>query len=562
MSSYPLDPTSELEQLRRQLREADNTIEELRGKSIEALMSARERATLNQLRDSGASQDQIDAYMETRRIIRQSDAAKNRGDQLASRVMTLEQLLAKSLSAPTPTSAPAAASAGTIWAKLYTDDGYQISLTLPAASVDDALKHMTDIRAAGLLPAPVEPPSTEETETITTVVRREFIDAKGNAIPVIDCYPDWRGQYGQYRFTTIYLDTAADIAQFEAHAGVKLESLSLYDGQSPIMRKEVRPHRCEVKVKAFVVCKKYAGDKEVDGKVQRVFKFSHYVSADGYATKSAAKPADTPETVGARRDAPASAAPVVPTSMISANVQAALTNAIQAPANPFERPAVQAAIIAALTKAGLTEIGGLQFLFANILPGKTLTRVSDAYPDLSPDDFMKRLPAIGQQYRAHLEAQTQPDPDDDPTPSPKNSTPAPSRPINPYLESKDKQSKNKPTSPRAPRQRHPLEGEEVEIDRIEVARDRNNWKVSEKWIAHGTAISANGTKCAFQLNIWKEDARRIREAGYAIQWPDVGNDYAPCLTNPAPVVIVEMRSSGLGIASVQPAVHPARRESA
>lgn len=547
----------DLEDARRELAKLNDEVRVLRDAKIEYLLTQQQEQMIRKMRDGGASQKDIDDYIDLRRIIRQSDSANSRAQVNGERAFVLEQALAKAQAAPT--SVPAAASAGTIWAKVYTEDGYQISLTLPASSVNDALKHMSDIRAAGLLPAPVEPPSTEETETITTVVRREFVDAKGSAIPVIDCYPDWRGQYGQFSFTRIYLDTAADVAQFEAHAGVKLDALPVYDGQSPIMRKEARPHRCEVKVKAFVVCKKYSGDKEVDGKMQRVFKFSHYVSADGYA-------AATPK--------PASAAPtdqpIVPTSMIPANVQAALTSAIHA--NPFDAPAVKEALGAAIKNAGLTGTG-LPFLFANIIPGKTLTRVSDAHPDITPDEFMKRLPKIGEAYRAHLEAQTQPDPDDDPTPTHKpaqrdgqsaaaksSSTPAAGDSFNSPRASTRVDTPLNGRTGSSTRRTNPLVGEMVELDRIEIAKDKWGMTDSQKWIGHGVITTPSGAPHRFEINIWQEDARKLREAGYLIEWPNAENQYKPYLANPAPVVILEMRKSGLAIQYVEPAVHPARRE--
>lgn len=517
------------------------------------------------------------------RLVNQAEKSQHRADANASTINRLETELAKLKQNP-PTAA-AAGSSGTIWAKVYTDDGYQISLTLPAATVADALKHMAEIRAAGLLPAPVEPPSMEETETITTVVRREHFDKSANTIvPVIDCYPDWRGQYGQFRFTSIYLDTPADVAQFEAHAGVKLDSLPLYESQAAIMRNTARPHRCEVKTKAFVVCKKYSGDKEIDGKVQRVFKFSHFVSAEGYAT--AAKPAPIP-----------AAQLVVPASMISPDVQAALTAAAAKPAapavgtphgasakpvtppaggNPFEIPATQNAIIHAIRANGFSA-ANFSFLFANIIPGKTLTAVRDAHPDITPDEFLKRLPGVAALYQTRLDHEThadddgyQPDPNDDPAPatgtrgqSSKPAAPARStgRPAAAGPSTDDVRNKLGSPTGSSTRKLHPLHGEMVEIDRIEGCRDRRGFAWEQnKWIAHGTSVTPSGLTAAFSLTIWPEDARKLTDAGHAIEWPSGANEYAPFILHPNPVVIAEFRgSSGLCIRTVEPVSAPARK---
>lgn len=240
---------------------------------------------------------------------------------------------------------------GSLWAKLYTPDGYQISLTLPAATVAEALAHLHDIRAAGLLAMPPDVAAGEAHETIVTCVLREHIDKRGSITPVVDFYPDWRGDYGQYRFCCVYLDTPEMIADFERQSGLRLDDMPVYESQAPLQRSAARRHKAEVACRPFVAVKAPDGEKEIDGKVQAVYRFARY-----------GKPA------------PGQAA------------------------NPFDLPAVQAAIKKALAAHTLDRNGGVAFVLANINPKRQAARFSDLHPDMTPDDVLKALPAVAAKY--------------------------------------------------------------------------------------------------------------------------------------------------------------------
>lgn len=174
---------------------------------------------------------------------------------------------------------------GNIWIRAFTADGFQVSLTLPAQSVADAMAHLDAVRAAGLLTMMPDSIASEESEIITTVMRRTHVNEKsGEVTPVIDMYPDWRGDFGTYRFAGLYLNTADDIAEFEAQSGLKLADIPLYDGQTPLKRSQRQRHRCETPVKSpFLAFKSPVGEKEIDGKMQTVYRFSRYGTAPAAA---------------------------------------------------------------------------------------------------------------------------------------------------------------------------------------------------------------------------------------------------------------------------------------
>ena len=190
----------------------------------------------------------------------------------------------------------------------YTLEGFKLVLNLPANTVDEALAHVQAVVSAGLSPVPVEA-GTSPVETIVTVVRREHIGKNDKVTPVIDFYPEWQGEYGQFRFCGVYLNTPDDIAQFEAHSGLKLANMPLYDAQAPLQRNPARRHKAEVSCKPFVARKAADGEKEIDGKKQTTWKFAGYGSS--------APQADTPAPA-AQTSQPA-AQPTQTTNILSSN---------------------------------------------------------------------------------------------------------------------------------------------------------------------------------------------------------------------------------------------------
>lgn len=166
-----------------------------------------------------------------------------------------------------------------VWVKAYTPDGYNISITVAISSVSDVTRVLDEIRAAGYTPVPANVEDGEKHEVITAVVRRTHSSDKGDT-PVIDCYPEWKGDYGQYRFVSIYLNNADEIKAFEDASGLKLSSLPEYASQAPLQRTQGKPAKWEVTCKrAFTAVKAPNGEKEIGGKTQTVYRFTRYAGA-------------------------------------------------------------------------------------------------------------------------------------------------------------------------------------------------------------------------------------------------------------------------------------------
>lgn len=81
----------------------------------------------------------------------------------------------------------------------------------------------------------------ENFEQIGFVVRREKENEDGSVTPIIDLYP----VQGNFRILGIYLNTQADIAEFETACGVKVASLPVHDG-TPIERGKKPSHDAKV----------------------------------------------------------------------------------------------------------------------------------------------------------------------------------------------------------------------------------------------------------------------------------------------------------------------------
>lgn len=184
---------------------------------------------------------------------------------------------------------------GSVWIKAYTPDGFQVSLTLPALTVADAMRHIEDVRAHGLLTTlPVDGglESGESAETITMAVKRMKKNRKDELRPVIDVYWDGAG----FKFVTIYLDTDEQIADFEAVSGLKVKDMPKYPSTAPLTAGDEETREFEVKVKTpFIVVRKPA-DKEVkiNDKMVRPWDFVRYGTLAAQPAP-AAKPAPVNE---------------------------------------------------------------------------------------------------------------------------------------------------------------------------------------------------------------------------------------------------------------------------
>jgi hypothetical protein len=162
---------------------------------------------------------------------------------------------------------------GHIYIKAYSADGFQIGLTLPALTVADAMRHLEDARAAGLLTMMPEATAGELIETMTMCVRRETVNKHDDTVPVIDCY--FNG--GKFKWVTLYLDDDTQRAEFERQSGLTVAKMPLYASQAPLQAGERATMKYEVQCpRPFVAVKVPAREKEVNGVKQMTYKFARY----------------------------------------------------------------------------------------------------------------------------------------------------------------------------------------------------------------------------------------------------------------------------------------------
>lgn len=162
---------------------------------------------------------------------------------------------------------------GSVWARCYTSDGFQVSLTLPAQTADEAAAQIDAIRAAGFLPMMPEQTAGELIETMVMCVRRETVNKHDETVPVIDCY--FNG--GKFKWVTLYLDDDAQRADFERQSGLVVGKMPLYASQAPLQAGERATMKYEVICpRPFVAVKVPAREKEVNGVKQMTYKFARY----------------------------------------------------------------------------------------------------------------------------------------------------------------------------------------------------------------------------------------------------------------------------------------------
>jgi hypothetical protein len=169
--------------------------------------------------------------------------------------------------------------ANTIWTTGYTADGFRVSLTLDinadADTVQALLAKLDLVRAAGITPNAPGLEQGQEKEPIGAVMKRQ---KPSDGTPIIDFYPQWKGAFGKFKYASMYLDTADEIAEFEAQSGLKLNDIPLYDAQQPYQRTADKPHRCEIKVKrSFEIVREKVGE---DDRGHPRYKYSYYQPAN------------------------------------------------------------------------------------------------------------------------------------------------------------------------------------------------------------------------------------------------------------------------------------------
>jgi len=124
------------------------------------------------------------------------------------------------------------------WVKLFHPSSAQLTIPLfldKPILVTEAQALMASVTSLLQAGFSVEMPGLEDgehEEEIGFVVRRSKANADGTETPVVDIYPS----RGNFRLLARYLNTEADIQAFETACGVRLNSLSLYEGDNSIER--------------------------------------------------------------------------------------------------------------------------------------------------------------------------------------------------------------------------------------------------------------------------------------------------------------------------------------
>jgi hypothetical protein len=223
--------------------------------------------------------------------------------------------------------------------------------------------------------------------------------------------------------------------------------------------------------------------------------------------------------------------------------------------NPFELNEFQQALREKLAELGMTgKNGGFDYLFANILPGQRIYRMSDLHPVMNPDDVLSHLPDIARRWRASQ----QPDPSPDDSGSKPNSPTAPapaqsSKPAAPFPSRGSGPIESVLNPPRASTRRHVLEGDLIQIETIKAIRETGGFGYRQNFW-RGTAQVRNeyGTSVDIELNIWPEDARKLADAGHTIDWPTGANEYATFTPTQPVWVYFQNRKSGYSFSTVEP----------
>lgn len=179
---------------------------------------------------------------------------------------------------------------GNIWIRAYTPDGFQVSLTLPADDTAAAMRHLEDVRAAGLLPMMPDTNTGEKHETITQVVRRESENRNGEVIDVLDMY----GEGLKWRFTSVYMDTPADVKAFEDASGLTVAKLPVSQSQSALeLDGSARIMKYVTRCRPFIAVTAPKGEKEIGGEKKTVYRLSRYMAAPQTAQDAPQAPAAT-----------------------------------------------------------------------------------------------------------------------------------------------------------------------------------------------------------------------------------------------------------------------------
>lgn len=124
------------------------------------------------------------------------------------------------------------------WVKLYHPAAVEVSIPLPlnrSISTEEARNLLSSVNTLIHAGFSVELPAHDESERVEEigfVVRRLKVNPDGSETPLVDLYP----VRGNYRHLGKYLNTEAEIKEFESACGIQLTAIPLYEGDNPIER--------------------------------------------------------------------------------------------------------------------------------------------------------------------------------------------------------------------------------------------------------------------------------------------------------------------------------------
>lgn len=117
---------------------------------------------------------------------------------------------------------------------LYTPDGVRITFVNEFASYAEVIAETRAALAAGFTVREAGIEAGEHTESISAVMRREWIGKDDKQKRVVDLYGE--NPALKFKMFTVYMDTAEDVAAFEAATGLRYDSLSIYTNKTAAER--------------------------------------------------------------------------------------------------------------------------------------------------------------------------------------------------------------------------------------------------------------------------------------------------------------------------------------
>lgn len=261
----------------------------------------------------------------------------------------------------------------TLWIKGYSDDGFQVSVTLRIENVDDIGEIISQVRAQGIQPTPPAAPPATERMSIEAVNRRVWTGKDGKQKHALDFFADW----AQWRVFTVYLDDDDSIRAFESASGKRITDLPVMNSGMAPEKNHADPNQISVNFDVL-----YKKETNSEGKTRDIF--------IDYASAEAPAPV-TPSTVTpmpAQKATPKKASTPKPT-----------TPAPQKPAKsvyedrlPFPKdPRDATEFFSAARKLGLQPARVLKLLE----PGKNLTGLSQT--TLTREQAYERLAQINKE---------------------------------------------------------------------------------------------------------------------------------------------------------------------